>query len=282
MKSSLSADFPVVRISWQVLRRDKKLLLFALLESISVILMLFSIGAIAEACRGLWLERLIYVPVVLVALGIAILIYFFNIALTRCAIIRFQGGMPSLRDGMKFSLSRLPQIFALLVWWPTFKLVRFLYSVSERMGRLVGRLLGVTGEILSADCGTWWYGYFLLPVLVTEGGSAIHVITRSVLLWRKMQGWPPLANALGNDGLMILLTVIPGPLMFVGGAFLAMATNALVFKIICLIGGPVFVVMFTLMIALNGISSVALYQHVVLSEIASEPDTNAMAGDPPI
>ena len=238
-------------------------MLIALLETISIVLT-FGLGF---ACAMEWGELWMYLLVVPDVIVIVFFVIFFNVALIRFALVRFRDGTPTLRDGLRFSLSRLPQIFSLFVW-----LLKL--GLAERIQRSDGKaLFGVPPEILDGVTVTQNF-YFLLPVMVAEGGPPIHAIRRSLLLVCKTEDWPPFNKAVRKNNLMILLAVIPGPVMFFGGSLLAHETDVLIFKVICLLGAALSVVMCTLMLALRAVSSAAMYQHVALREIESECDSH--------
>ena len=57
-------------------------------------------------------------------------IIFFNSALVACAIIRFQGGDPTLKDGLAAAAARLPQILGWAIFAATVGMI--LRSIESR------------------------------------------------------------------------------------------------------------------------------------------------------
>jgi Family of unknown function (DUF6159) len=182
--------------SWQVLQRDRQLIVF---PAVSVIAASAILGTIVAA--GYLFPEFGQRTLSLVdakqphssserALGISILfaLYFvewfvviiFNTALIGCALIRFEGSQPKLKDGFRIAFSRLPQIIA----WSLF---------SASIGVLLGaieRRLGATARIGAFMVGLAWAvaTYFVVPVLAVEGAGPITALSRSVELLKKTWG----------------------------------------------------------------------------------------------
>src|SRR5262249_4768139 len=153
--------------SWQVLLMDKKLILFPIMSGICCLIVLLSFLTPFLIAPPDWIVKGQGVPPVWFYL-VAFLFYFvnyfvivfFNAALVSCAFIRFPGGTPTIGDGMRAAVSRLPQILA----WAL---------VSATVGMLLKAVENVhekAGEIISAILGTVWtvITYFVVPVLVVE------------------------------------------------------------------------------------------------------------------
>ena len=77
-------------------------------------------------------------------------IVFFNSALVACAIIRFRGGSPTIGDGLRVAMARVPQIAAWALLSATVGLVlRIIESRSEKVGQFVAGLLGMAWSIVT-------------------------------------------------------------------------------------------------------------------------------------
>ena len=121
--------------SWRVLMLDKQLLVFPLLSGIACLLVLasFAAGVIAaghfqgkEGDTTAWVLAFIYYFVNY------FVIVFFNSALVACAMVRFQGGSPTVGDGLRAASARLPQILAWVLLASTVGIV--LRAIMERFG----------------------------------------------------------------------------------------------------------------------------------------------------
>ena len=112
----------LVQQSWQVLKLDKELLLFPLISGIACVFVMASfafplwasgyVDAVMDGNEnGISQTNQIIGYVVLFAFYLVnyFVIIFFNSALIACAIIRFKGGNPNLKDGFSAACSRLPQ-----------------------------------------------------------------------------------------------------------------------------------------------------------------------------
>src|SRR5262249_6481079 len=87
-------------------------------------------------------------------------IIFCNSALISCALLRFNGETPSLADGFRAAMARLPQIFAwALVSATVGVLLKVIENIHEQVGQFVASLLGAAWGIMT---------YFVVPVLVVE------------------------------------------------------------------------------------------------------------------
>src|SRR5262249_10171857 len=126
MFDRISASFELALSSWQVLRRDKQLILFPVLSGVACVLVLASFvapslfhpralgmlklgkasGAPAQPPAWVWAVVFAYY------FCTYFVIVFCNAALISCALIRFHGGTPTLAAGFHAATLRLPQILA--------------------------------------------------------------------------------------------------------------------------------------------------------------------------
>jgi len=185
--------------SWQVLLRDRQLLVFPILSTMSAILIVCTVASalLFPAELNRWLTELVVsfgydatdVPVVwlfaFAGLFVALFIQHFiviycNTALVGCVLIRFSGGEPTIKDGIRIATKRLPQIVA---WAALTSVVGAILSSLERR-------LGFFGQLVMLVIGLSWIVacYFVVPVLAQEGTGPITAIKRSVGLLQKTWG----------------------------------------------------------------------------------------------
>jgi len=206
---------------------DKELLLFPIMSGISCLLVL------ASFALPLWNSK--YASVVMndqqvpqdpVAYIILFAFYFvnyfviifFNSALMACAIIRLKGGNPTVADGFRAAMNRLPQIVGWALVSATVGLIlKMIESRSEKIGQIVAGLLGMAWSITT---------YFVIPVLVVEQKSPFDAMKRSVGILRKTWGESLVANF--GIGLIVLLIMIPVFLMIVAGGMTIASGNMVI------------------------------------------------------
>jgi hypothetical protein len=189
MFARISFGWQLVVQSFRVLREDKRLIVFPLLSGISCMVVLASFAAPlwgtpqAQAIfnqRHLPKDPLAYVLLFLFYFANYFVIVFFNSALVACAIGRFRGNSPTVGDGLRVAVARLPQIVAWALLSATIGLIlKVIESFSERFGEVVLGLLGMAWSIVT---------YLVVPVLVMEKANPIEAVKRSTSLVKKTWG----------------------------------------------------------------------------------------------
>lgn len=218
----------VMGASWEVLKKDKELLLFPLLSGIACLLVLasfaipiFATGAHEPLFAG-GEEGELTTAQQVTYYGLLFLFYFcnyfvitfFNSAIVACAVHRLMGGDPTFGDGMRAAASRLPQIAGWALVAATVGLIlRIIEDKSEKVGRLVAGLLGMAWTVLT---------FLVVPVLVVERKGPVAAFKKSAALLKKTWG----EQLVGNFGFGMIFFLLALP---------AIAIVALGF----VLGGPV-------------------------------------------
>ena len=119
-------------------------------------------------------------------------IFFCNTALVGAAMIRLEGGDPTLRDGFRIAFDRLPQIIGYALIAATVGMI--LRWISERAG--------IVGQIIIGIIGFAWNiaTFLVVPVLAVEKVGPIEAIKRSAGLLRRTWG----EQLVGNAGIGIV------------------------------------------------------------------------------
>ncbi len=220
MDGRVERGLELLRESWTLLREDKQLLLFPILSfaASAVVLasfllpMAFHPGALGQALGGHAAHRpdrhvyLVLFAMYLASYSIAV---FFNVGLASCALIRFRGGRPTLRDGLGAAWASLPQILAWALVAATVGVV--LRTVEERV-RLVGRIvIGLVGLAWSAVT------LLVVPILAAEHLGPFAAARRSAELLRRSWG----ENLTGQISLGAIGFVLglPGVALVVAGMY---------------------------------------------------------------
>ena len=244
--------------SWSVLRQDKELLLFPLFSGIACFLVLASFAAplwftgyievLADDPQGMenpiaWVLLFLYYCVNY------FVIVFFNSALVACATIRFRGGDPTVGDGFRAAMNRLPQILGWAVVSATVGVIlKAIESRSEKIGQIVTALLGAAWTI-----GT----FFVVPVLVIEKLGPIDATKRSLAIIRDTWGESLVANF--GISLLVFVAAIPAIAMFIGGGFLLSTEYPLAGVALFAVAILWMIVLSLVSSALNAIVLTALY-----------------------
>ena len=257
MFDRISRSWTLVKASAAVLRSDKELLLFPVISGIATLLVAASFAVPVIGLRlfeGGEIGVLGAVVGFLFYLCQYFVIFFFNTALVGAAMIRLEGGDPTVADGLRIARSKLGVILGYAAIAATVGLL--LKAASERAG-LFGRILiGMLGM-------AWTVGTFLVvPILVTRDVGPIDAVKESMTLLKRTWG----ENVAGNVGiglafgLLTTLVVIASIALVIGAAAVGggkLALVAVVFAVIAI--GSVAVIQ----AALSGVYAAAVYRYAV-------------------
>ncbi len=260
--SRLSNSWSMMKASAAVLRMDPELLVFPLLSGIAVI----AVGTtfiLPLALLGSGLEGLAdgggymgYVLGFLFYLVMYTVVFFFNTALMGAAMIRLEGGDPTVKDGLEIAFNKLGTILEYAAIAATVGMI--LRALEERagfIGRIVIGLIGIGWSLAT---------YLAVPVLVTKDVSAFDAVKESASLFRKTWGEQVVGNAglgLATFLLLVVMTVVAIPLFLLASAM----SPALVLVVGISVGcGYLCLILFSS--ALNGIYCTALYRYATTGD----------------
>jgi uncharacterized protein DUF6159 len=262
--------------AWEVLREDRKLVLFPIFSGICSFLVVASFlvplalrmqwgqGMSAHAASGHeGLGQWGYVWTFLYYLVTYFIVVFFNSALVACVRIRLAGGEPTLQDGLQFATRNVGRIFQWALLSATVgTLLRTLEERAGWLGQIVISLIGVAWSLATG---------FVVPVLVHEQVGPIEAVKRSAQTFRRAWGETVVAN-IGLSwafGLLYLGSVPVLILALIGGGMLLNTAPA--------VGGIAMVASFLLAVAywlglaivqstLQSIFLTACYQYATTGE----------------
>jgi len=247
----------LTKASFAVLRSDKELLVFPLVSFLALVVVTISffvpfalIGGIENVSAGA--PSIAEYVLAFIYYGVAYtVIFFFNTALVGAAMIRLEGGDPTLRDGIRIAGSHLPAIIGYAVIAATVGMI--LRAISERAGIVGQIIIGIIGFV-------WNVATFLVvPVLVSENVGPIEAIKRSASLLRKTWGEQIVASVgIGLVfGLLVMAVVAVGVLVIVAAAAIStVLALAGVVVLVLAVGGVALVGS-----ALSGIFTASLYRY---------------------
>lgn len=263
--SRIRNSWALMKASANVLRLDKELMVFPILSMVATIIV--SATFIAPAfVMGDGFETLSragedgsylgYVIGFLYYVALYTVIFFFNTALVGAAMIRLDGGDPTVSDGLTIAFSKIAPILGYAVIAATIGMV--LRAIEERVG--------VLGRIIIGMLGVSWTlaTYLTVPVLATKDVGAVDAVKESAGLFKKTWGEQMAANA--GMGIAIMLMAFAMMATFIPlTIFLGSINEALVIPmVISLFGGMVFLGL--LSSTLQGIYSAALYRYATTGD----------------
>jgi len=259
MFEKLSRSWELVKASAAVLRSDKELMLFPVISGIATLIVLATFLLPMFALRifadGIGVGGAIFGFLFYFCQYIVII--FFNCALVGAAMIRLDGGDPTLRDGFAAAKSRLPAIFGYAAISATVGVL--LQALKNRDNNFIVRLLG------SGLGAAWTLATFLVvPVLVSRDIGPIDALKQSVELLKRTWG----ENAIGNIGIGAAFGLITFAVVLVGVGLVVLAAQASIALAIAV--GIVFAIGVLLLgiyqAALSGIYSAVLYRYAMSHE----------------
>jgi hypothetical protein len=251
---TFSRSWDLISESFQVIRKDKKLIVFPILSGISVLAVaalyfipLFQLGMVRQYTEQHHVDPAAYAWMFLWYCTNYFVIIFFSCALAACAQIRFSGGEPTLGAGMSQASAKLLDIMLWALVASTVGLIiRIIEDRSESVGKIFSSLVGAAWAIVT---------YLMVPVIVFEQENVFGAIKRSSQLLRKTWG-EQLSGNIGF-GLPFLALSIPGILLV-----FAARTQPLLLGVALLY----FLMLGAFMSAVKGIFAVALYRYATQGE----------------
>jgi hypothetical protein len=255
MFHKISYTWGVMGATWDILKKDKTLLVFPLLSGICCLVVLASF-AVPMWLTGAWeppkhdatqLQQILYYGTVfLFYLVNYFVITFFNTAIISCAVLRMVGGEPTVGDGFREAASRLPQIAGWALVSATVGLIlRIIEDRSEKIGRIVAGLLGMAWTVVT---------YLVVPIIVVERKGPFAALKGSTALLRKTWG----EQLIGNFGFGVLfgLLALPAIVLIV----LAIISGSTVATVLCVVLAVVYLLGLSLVqSALQSIFQAAIY-----------------------
>ncbi|MEO8507884.1 MAG: DUF6159 family protein [Betaproteobacteria bacterium] len=196
----------LMKASWQVLMRDKALLLFPVVSGIAcfLVLLTFLVPAIGLSGSGMGgIERGYggvggYVLLFCYYLCNFFVVFFFNAALVDYVMTRLSGGEPTIGASLRAATACLPQIAAWAVIASTVGVIlKALESRAGFLGRIVIALVGVAWALVT---------YFVVPLIVIERKGAVAALGDSRDLLARTWG-KQIVSGLGYGLIGFLLTV---------------------------------------------------------------------------
>ncbi|WP_397573809.1 DUF6159 family protein [Silanimonas sp.] len=271
MFEKFARSWSLVKASAAVLRADKELLWFPVISSIAAMLVAATF-LVPSFLSGLFDGGAGPISIVVGFLFYVTqftVIFFFNSALVGAALIRLEGGDPTVADGLRIARERFGAIVGYAVIAAVVGLlIKALEERSEWLGAMVARLLGAAWTVST---------FLVVPVLVAQNVGPIDAIKESFGLLRKSWG----ENLIGNVGLgfafglLTLVVILLGAGLIVAAALTAGATAAIAIGVVVVIA---VIALAVTQAALAGIYQAAVYRFAVDGQAPVGFDGAALQG----
>ena len=262
----LSGSWELWKASGRVLLSDKELLIFpfvsalaTLAVTITFIVPMILAGFIDRIATGQSNVQIVGAVVAFVYYLIQYFIIFYtNTALVGAALIRLDGGDPTVGDGFRIAAARAGSILGYALIAATVGMA--LRWIAERFG--------FAGQIIVGLLGASWNiaTFLVVPVLVVENVGPVDAVKRSTGLLKRTWG----EQIIGNLGIgaafgLLTLAVI---LLFVPAFVLAVQAHSLA-AIVGVAAVLIIVVLFLSLIsaALSGIYRAAVYRYAATGQV---------------
>ncbi|HTW93291.1 MAG TPA: DUF6159 family protein, partial [Tepidisphaeraceae bacterium] len=261
MFTKLSYTWEIMQSSWEVLKRDKALVLFPLFSSIACLLVIASfavpvlveIHAAPKSMGHLSPDQRIAGWIYLFAFYFVtyFVITFFNVGVVSCAACRMAGGEPTFGTGMRAAMQRIHLIAGWALVSATVGMVlKLIETYNRRFGRIIAGILGAAWTIIT---------FLVVPVLVIEQKGPFDALKESAALLKKT--WGP--QILGNFsfGLIFFLLFLPA-VVAIGLAVYLMAGVSASLGLMLLAVAIVYIIALALIQStLHSIFQAALYMY---------------------
>jgi hypothetical protein len=267
----LSVGWRLTKVSLSILRKEKGLIVLPFLSllatGITWLVFFLSLFLFLPNPTNPFGNVLFYVGLAVVYFITFFVSIYFNAAVMGAAMIRLNGGDPTISDGLRVANENLRRIAGWALLSATVGLV--LRAISERFGWV--------GRILAGAVGIAWsiVTYLVVPVLIFEKLGPWAAVKRSGSLLR--QTWGEAAGGYLSLGAIFLLLALPGLLLLLGGAVLGGLAGFLV--------GLGVAVIYWLILGLLGAAAqsilvTALYRYATTGQLGFGFPEHLLAGRP--
>ena len=272
MFQRLSNSWELVKASWRVLLADKELMVFPLVAFLAsiVVMATFAVptilaGVLDSAVANGELSIFSYIVAFLFYAVMYFVTIFFNSALVGAAMIRLEGGDPTVGDGLRIAFSKIGTIFGYAVIAATVgTILRMISERSGTLGRIVVSLVGFVWNVAT---------FLVVPVLVMEKVGPLDAVKRSAGLLKETWGEQIAGNlSVGFIfGLVFFLAILVGVPVIIMAAIsenvaliiTAVALFVLLLMLISLVSST-----------LSGIYTAAVYRYATTGDTGGYFDAN--------
>lgn len=252
MFNKIGTSWHLMKQSFRVLTLDKELILFPIVAGI------FSLIAILSFFLPFFiLETVFFSPVFfIVAFAFYFTIYFitifFNSALIGAANIRFNGGNPTLKDGLSIAFQNIVSILGWTIIAATVGVIlNIVYNMLKDnfLGSIIVRLVGFGWSIAT---------FFVIPAIVVDKNDPIKAITSSAKIVKEKFSETVISTF--GFGVITFLAFILLAVLFLGLIYILPGSLELAISALVVLFS-LFLVVNVLSATLNSILVAALYHY---------------------
>ncbi|HEY6008467.1 MAG TPA: DUF6159 family protein [Geobacteraceae bacterium] len=213
----VAVTMSLMKASWQLLKKDKELLLLPVISGICC-LSVMTIFVVQGLEHG-WLrsfandataqqKNTVYWFMFLFYYCNYLVIVFFNSAIIACAVIRMNGGNPTLGDGLQAAVNRFPQIAGWAFIAATIGFILGMIESGSQRGRgIIAGILGISWSVIS---------YLAIPLIIVEKTNPLVALDFSMEMMHRTWGEQVIGNF--SFGLIFSLFSLPVlPILFLLG-----------------------------------------------------------------
>jgi hypothetical protein len=263
MFAKLKNSWALIKASAAVLRADKELIVFPIVSAIGVLVVTATFAlpmlltGFLDAMFKSRSQVLSFVVGFLFYVVQYVVIIFANSALVGAAMVRLEGGDPTLGDGFRIAAKHSGAILGYALISATVGMIlRWISERGNKVGQIVSSILGMAWNLAT---------YLVVPVLVVEGVGPIEAIKHSAQLLKKTWGEQIVGNfsiglIFGLAGILIALLGVPVIVAAVSTESIALIVLTVVALVL------VFAALGLVSSTLNGIYVAAVYRYAAAGE----------------
>ncbi|GIU69456.1 MAG: hypothetical protein KatS3mg002_0692 [Candidatus Woesearchaeota archaeon] len=256
--NAFQRSWEITKLSFDVIKKDKELILFPILGGIFSILFLlamifpFFINILMpESVFGISLLIMAFI----IYFGLVFIATFFNVCAVYTIKTRFEGKNATFWDSIKFSISKIGLIFAWSIISATIGVIlRILQDIAERMGdigelimKMMLSVIGLAWSLVSA---------FVIPGMIYKNIGPITALKDSVQVFKKTWG-ESLIRYYGL-GIIQFLMILTGMIITIILSLLTLSIP-IISLIIILIGVLYIILIIAFFNVANSVFNTALY-----------------------
>ena len=272
----ISNTWSLIGTSWDLVKKDKEMLIFPLISAICLLLVLGSFGlGFLDSEAESWAppEReapladhiAYYGKLSIFYFCTYFIIMFFNTGIISCAVIRMRGGDPTLMDGFRVAFARVPLLLGWALISATVGLIlRIIEDRSRNFGKIISGLLGMAWSLTT---------FLALPILVVEGKGPFAAIKQSTKMLRDTWGEQLIGGF--SFGMLWFVCCLPGIILFVVAVMLIGFANILIPAVLLAVYMIILALVFSVM---QTVFQAALYYYARDSVAPPGWDTGILAG----
>ena len=257
MFQALSRGWTLTKTSFKVLRLDKEMIALPLMAGVLMILAVVGLGA---GAFGISLFDDTGLLTYVALFGIYVVVYaiaiFFNAAVIEMATIRFNGGDPILKDGLRKAWSKKLRI---VQWALVAATVGLIFRILRDQARenFLARML-----ISFLEFGWNVATFFVVPIAIYQDVGPLDAIKASMGTMKRT--WGEALTGIATTGIVFfVLGLLAIPVLILG----FLSTSATVFMACIVLSVLYWIVLGAVNSAVDGILVAALYKYSIEGQL---------------